>query len=307
MLLMLLAAATPAFADVTVEFGSERGRVGYINQKTNPGEEVFDIGPRSFRVIGNEVWVADTVGNKLIKFDKAGGLIEEFSFAGAEEKLLVEDFAPVFAADGSLQYFWLIDAYGSSLLKITPDGKKLDEIKSADLLQPMRIEVDSEQNLYVADDGSQKILIFAPDKSLTAQIEYEWSGLALTSEKGIFYRLKYDAAKQQTSLLKQTTTGQEAQAMPVNLEKHHNPHLWWVDSDKQEFVITYQSEKIEKGKAILARCAFDSSIKGSIEITLPISMTRFIDHQNFTEIWLGAGNYREAPAGNLNIKVISLP
>ncbi len=303
----VLCVSPGAFAEIALEYGQGSGKVGYINQKNRPGDDVSAMGPRSFRVVNDEFWVADTVGNKLIKLDKEGRFVSECSFAAKDEKVFVEDFAPVFAADGSLQAFWLINGFKPSLLKISPEGSKLDEIESADLLQPMKIAIDSDQNLLVTDDAAQKILIFSPAKTLIARADYEWSGLAVTDEKGAFYRLKFSQENQQTSLLKSTFAGKELAAMKITLEKHHNPHLWWVNNEKQEFFITYMTQNLAAGKVILARIGFDGSVKGSTQVKIPAIMTRFIEQKGFTEAWTGDADYRQAPDGKLLIKPQALP
>jgi len=292
-------------ADVALEFGKGSGKVGYINQNTNPGEEVYEIGPRSFRVINNSIWVLDTVGNKLLSLAFDGKLLEEITFGKPDEKILAEDFAPVMTMGGQIDSFWVINGYKSTVFKLSKDGSIADELSSDELMQPMRIEIDQELNLCVSDDAAQKIFVFSPAKQLVAQIPYEWSGLFPSSDKGLFC-LKHNAAEKRTELVKMTSSGKETQKMPLMLEKHFNSHLWWVNEKEQEVFLTFASAVSKDRIVTLARCGFDGSLKGLTTLTIPRNMTRFIDCSN-GEAWIGDADYTEAPSGKLQFKKIVMP
>lgn len=294
------------FAEVTVKFGTEPGSVGYINQKTNPGEDMpVPIGPLSFRVHADEIWVADSVGNRFLVFSHDGKLLREINYAPASEKVLLEDFVFVIDGVGKIDSIWAINGYMSRLINISPQGNKISEITSEKLIQPMKILVDKENNLLVSDDGAQKIHLFNSSGSLKKSFDYEWSGFALTNEKQVFFRLKFDHDQQKTYLVKQSYDGSILGETPLELENHYNPQLWWVDDSAA--VLTYKPAQDTPGKAILAVISFDGRIKGSDEIAIPVSMTRYLEPGAGNYLWNGQANYWNAPEGALKIIKTPLP
>ena len=77
---LLMLSTSSLFADVAVPYGVGSGQVDFINNNKYPKiDDPQPTGPLSFRVVGESTWVADSVGNKLMQFDKAGKLVSEFS------------------------------------------------------------------------------------------------------------------------------------------------------------------------------------------------------------------------------------
>ena len=57
----------------SIEYGKETGKVSYYNSKSDPNfAEDSPYGPMSFRVVGDNLWVLDSVAGRLICFDKKG-------------------------------------------------------------------------------------------------------------------------------------------------------------------------------------------------------------------------------------------
>lgn len=306
-LLMFVLLANSVSAEIFIGFGADAGKVGFINQNSNPGEEnPGPIGPLSFRLINDEIWVADTVGNKLLVFSDSGELKREIRYAEAKVRFLLEDFAPVFDDSGKVQSLWLINGYAAKLVKISSDGKLLDEISSDELIQPMRIEVDAAMNLVVADDAAQKILIFAKDKTLMGQLGYEWSGFAITAEPRVIFCLKFNSQEQKTYLVKKNYAGKVLGEVALGLGNHFNPYLWAIDNETSEALLAFKPAAPVAGQINLSICSVDGSVKNTSAVSLPVAMTRYISLADFNSVWLAQADYNLAPAGKLILRTVNL-
>ncbi|MEW6709510.1 MAG: hypothetical protein AB1403_06760 [Candidatus Riflebacteria bacterium] len=307
--LLAVLIAFPAHAsEISVEFGSGSGKAAYINQKSNPGEDnVIPIGPLSFRATENQVWIADTVSNKFLVFSQDGTIQKEISFGEPAEKILCEDFALSFNEDKSVSAIWIINGYNGRLEKLSSEGKRLAEIAFADFIQPMRLEIDSLGNLLVTDDGAQKIFVFDNQGKNIGSSDYEWSGIATSNEASSFFALRFDQEKQISFLVKRSFAGKASEEVALELGRHFNPHLWWLDSESSEMFISYKTEADQPGQFNLARVGIDGKVRGVSAFKTPVALTRFIDHQNFQKIWLAEADYGKAPEGKLVIRTITLP
>lgn len=291
-------------AQATADYGSGSGKVGYINQKTNPGEDILvPYGPRSFRFAGDKTLVIDSVGNKIITFTDSGKPADEVSFAAADTRILAEDIA--FAPGGG---FWIVNGYESCLQKVGPDGRIIDTFSSSEFLQPMKLEIDADGNFIVSDDAAQKILLFSPDQKFLGKIDYEWSGFALAKEKNTFFQVKFDHEKQKSFLVKQKFDGSVAESIMVNLSNHFNVTLHWVSEDDKEFLLTYKQGKEEMpGRFYCAIVDFAGNIKKSGIIAMPVAMNRMIVRNPSGQSFIGSVNYHDAPEGKFSIVPLNIP
>ena len=86
---LLIFSTNSLFSDVKVPYGEGKGKVDYTNINRYPElEEALPYGPLSFRLVGDKIWVADSVGGKLMQYDKDGKLITEFSVLPKDVKAL---------------------------------------------------------------------------------------------------------------------------------------------------------------------------------------------------------------------------
>ncbi|NCB40091.1 MAG: hypothetical protein EOM80_15125 [Erysipelotrichia bacterium] len=316
--------AFSSFAQVVLPYGTGQGKVAFVNGNNYPGiEEPIPLGPKTFRLAGNDIWVADSIGGKLMQFSKEKGLIAEFSLLASpatvltsvskvatkapDLELIIEDMAPVYDSEGKLVSWWIIDLMQNRLLNYSTDGKKIAELKHEKFVQPFRVEVGTAGHIFVADKGSQAIFVFDSALKLLSQPNWEWSGFAVGSETDTLYRLFYEAESAKTYLVSQNLENVIEKELELDLPEHLNPELWWVNEVDEEFVLTYTPATRFEGKFIIARIGFDGKVKTSQDLVPPIAMNRFIDHNNFAEIWLGAADYGTAPAGNLTLLPMVLP
>ena len=319
-----------AFADVIVQFGEGSGKVDYINNVKYPSiQDPVPFGPMSFRLVEDKLCLIDSVGGKLMLFNrKDGKLISEFSVlpegvkksytedvyvnptTKKEEKFpslntLVEDFAPVVDEVGTVQAWWLADSHSRKLVKYSKDGKKLAEIENKEFIQFNRIEVGAAGNVFVADSGARSIFAFDADGRFLYKTNWEWTGMSVGSEDKL-YRLAYEPEAQKHNLVATGLDGKVVSATVLETEPMFNAKLWWVDEAKGECLVTYTPAGEFKGYFEVIRLGLDGNILGRDMINAAYGMNRIIDYQN-GEMYLGKADYRVAPEGSLEIVSYSMP
>jgi hypothetical protein len=306
--LLLCVCSVSAYAQVSVEYGEGPGKAGYFNSKNHPGEEEpYPVGPLAFRLDGEHIWVADSIGARMLKLDRGSKLVAEFSVVASPAECLIEDFALVKDDAGATKSLWIIDGINKKLLHLDTAGKQLGEIAEASLVQPFRVETGRTGHIFVADKGAQEIFLFDATGKLLTKTNWEWSGFAVAGEADTLFRLFFEQESKKLMLVVQKITGEIAGEVELDLPEHMNPELWWADEAASECVITYTPAVGFAGKFVVARIGFDGKVKASGELKPPYVMNRFIDRQGENDVWLGVANYDEAPQGSFKVEPFTLP
>lgn len=302
---MLISAA--AFAQISLDYGTKKGQVAFLNQKnTEIFEEPYPLGPLSFKVFANKFYIADSIGGKILVLNKKNEMVEAIKVTDKPASIIIEDIA-LETEKGKVTAFWLIDSMTNNLMKVNKKGEKVATIDSESLAQPFRVEISASGRIYVADKIKRKIFAFEPDShKLVLELPWQWSGMALSPDVDIIYRVFYAEESQSSFLVSADKNGTITKEVQLNLGKHFNSDLWWVDESKQEFVMTYSDSAKHVRRFTIARVGFDGEVKGKKELIPPYVMNRYID-KNGNNVWLGDANYAEAPDGQFKIKSFTLP
>lgn len=293
-------------AEVAFEYGNAKDKVAFINQNNHPGiEEPLPLGPLAFRAYGDKLYVADSVGGQIVVADQKKGPIAAVTLTATPSEMLFDDIAVDKCSEKTI-CFWLIDALSTSIVKVGNDGKVKKKITSEHLIQPFRIEISSAGNIYVADKGARKIFAFDQNGKFLLEQPWEWTGMALSPDAEILYRIFFAPESDSSFLVSSDSKGEITREIELNLGEHFNAELWWVDEEKQEFVITYATSQAYQSKMVIARVGFDGEVKGKKEFVPPYAMNRYID-RNGEDVWMGAGNFEEAPEGKFRLIKFELP
>lgn len=316
---VLMLSAAALLADVSIPYGEGSGKVDFTNFKKYPKlEDPLPFGPLSFRMVDNNVWVADSIGGKLMQYDNKGKLVSEFSVMpegikpykvdefGPSLNILIEDIAAVRGDYGSVKALWVVDSQKNKLLKFSPDGKKLAEVKNPEFGQLYRIEVSRSGYLFVADKAKRAIFVLDSEGKVLNTINWEWSGMAVSSTDDILYRLMWDNEAHRNILVSTNLEGKVVATHMLDVEML-NPQLWWVDESKQECLITYTPLKGFNGTFNVVRVGLDGKVKSSGELAAPVAMNRIIENVDYTDIYVGKCNFLNAPEGKFEIVPFKLP
>ena len=316
---LLMLASTTVFADVSIPYGEGSGKADFINNNKYPRiDDPLPTGPLSFRLVEDKTWVADSVGNKLMQFDKKGKLISEFSVLSKDTKpfnldeynlpilnMLIEDFAPVYGNYGEAVAWWIIDGCKNKLIKFSVKGEKLAEITNQEFGQLYRVEVGRGGHIFVADKMARAIYTYDSEGKFLNKQNWEWSGMAVAGKKDVLYRLMYDREANRNILVASNLKGKVIKGTMLDIAMF-NPRLWWVDEQKGECVITYSPAKFD-GKYNIVRVGLDGKVRASGEMPAPLFMNRCIDHLDYEDVFIGKGNFYTAPEGKFEIVPFKLP
>jgi hypothetical protein len=319
MLAYMMVSSTALFADVAIPYGEGSGKVDFFNYKKYPRlEDPCPTGPLSFRVVGDKIWVSDSVGNKLMQYDKTGKFISEFSVLpkGAKPYTLnkmnlpllnnrIEDFAPVLDENGDLVAWWILDICTNKLVEFSLDGKKLGEITNPDFRQVFRVEVGKGGHIFVADKIAQAIFIYDSDGNLLNKQAWEWSGMAVSGKDDVLYRLMWDNEAHRNILVATNIDGKVVFTKMLEVEMF-NPILWWVNESNGECVISHSPAEF-KGNFYVVRVGFDGKVRGSGEFLAPAVMNRYIETSDYNSVYIGKCNYLNAPEGKFEVVPYKLP
>ena len=318
---LVLFSTSAIFAELSVPYGADSGKVDYTNNNKYPEvlEDPLPFGPLSFRMYGDKTWVADSVGGKLMQFDSKGKLVSEFSVLPTDVKpytvneegfpdfnILIEDIAPVIGKNGDLEAWWVADSNDNKLLKFSADGKILAQLQDPDYGQLFRVEVGAGGHLFVADKGTRKIYIYDSNGNHVNDLNWEWSGMAVSGKEETLYRLIYFKEENRNMLVSTDLKGNVIKSKVVDIEMS-DPELWWVDEVKGEAVITYVPLEGFEGDYNIIRVNLDGKVLASGKLPAPFVMNRFIDHADYEDVFIGKCNYSEAPEGNFEIIPFKMP
>lgn len=303
---ILLFTAT-ARGEVSFSYGNEKGQVAFINQNNHPGiEEPLPLGPLAFRKIGNLLFIADSVGGKVVKFDITSKLIQDISITATASNMLFDDIAVSEVDNGKSYRIWLIDALSNSILQFDEQGQLIGKLVSSKFVQPFRLELGSSGLVYVADKGAQMIFVFNSDARLLQEIPWEWTGMALSPDAEILYRLCYSSESNTSYLVSTNQEGKVTFEKELALGEHFNAEIWFVDEEKQECVITYSTTQAFERKLVMVKVGFDGVVKARKEFLPPFAMNRFVEKSG-DDVWVADGDFSQAPEGIFKIKKIELP
>ena len=318
---LLMLSASVSFADITISYGEGAGKVDYFNYKRFPGfGDPYPSGPATFRAVGDKIWIADSVGCKLMEYSSNGSLVSEFSLLSKGAKpyrideykmpvcnMFIEDIAPVLDDYGKLMSWWVIDGYNSKLVNYSLDGKVIAEITNENFKQPFRVEIGKKGHIFVADKMSRSIFTFTESGELVNSLRWEWSGMAVAGSDEKLYRLMYVNEEHKNMLVCTNLKGKVIKTQLLDVENTLNPRLWWVDEEKGECVFSYTPGTGFEGYFKVVRVGLDGVTRGESEIAAPIGVNRFIDCSDSGDTYISKCDFYNAPEGNFEVVPHRLP
>ena len=179
-------------------------------------------------------------------------------------------------------------------------------MQDPDYGQLFRIEVGSGGHLFVADKGTRKIYIYDSKGDYVNDLNWEWSGMAVSGKEDNLYRLIYFNEENRNMLVATDIKGNVIKSKVIEIEMS-DPELWWVDEAKGEAVITYTPLEGFEGEYNIIRINLEGKVIASGKLTAPFVMNRFIDHADYENVFIGKCNFSEAPNGNFEIVPFKMP
>lgn len=290
------------------EVNKDNNKVAFYNHNSDSDfAEDSPYGPMSFRVIGEKLWVLDSVGGKLKCFDKSGKLIKNIAVPVSEDFCLLEDFAFEGKDLNNPTFVWIANAADCLVSKISlSDGKIITKIggngnESGKILQVNQLEVDIAGRLYVADIARSKILIFSSTGSFLREVNWQSSGLVVDNKANLHlldYTDNFGYAHKIYS-----PKGQLLKNIHLGLVKNTNAKILSVDKN-DTIILSMIPKEGFKGSMLLNKINNVGIVEEKLEYIPPSTMNRDI-FINGDKIYQVEADFESAPNTNFIVKSIN--
>ncbi len=291
----------------SIEYGKETNKVSYYNSKSDPNfAEDSPYGPMSFRVIGDNLWVLDSIAGRIIGFDNKGNSRKVINVPELEGFKLLEDFA--FAADGLGKFnaVWVANAADSVIRKISiSDGKVLTKVggngnEPGKVLQVHQLEVDVAGRLYVADIARNTISIFTSTGTFLR--EYPWQSSGFVVDKHANLHLLHYSENAGYFHRVYSNNGQLIGNTHLGLVNNTNTKILSVDNE-DNIILSMIPESGFKGTLLLCKINKQGQITEKAEYIPASTMNRDV-YVDGKIIYQAEANFETAPKTKFLIKTI---
>ncbi|NCB39344.1 MAG: hypothetical protein EOM80_11310 [Erysipelotrichia bacterium] len=290
-----------------VAYGDEKGKVAVFNSKTDPKfAEDAPFGPMAFRIVGDSMWLLDSVGGKLYNFNAKNELKASIAFSGLEKNSLLEDFALVKGASAVPETVWFADAADCSIRKVSiANSKELLRIGGngstpGKFLQISQLEVDAGGRLYVGDCGRNVISVFTTYGELIRELPWQNTGFVVDKKGRLHLLVWHETSGYLHRIYSQQ--GQLIKSLHIGLGDLQNARIWSIREDGA-MVVSFIPAGGFKGTLKLLVLSEDSRVLKKLEFTPPGSMNRFIEEAD-QKILLAVADFFAAPEGEFSVKSI---
>ncbi len=295
LMIMALSLCLPAQASWEIKFGKADSEVGYVNPP--PGPEDFPLGPHSFRIINDELWLADSVKGRLLSFSKKGKLNNSVSIPGFNQGAFIDDFAAQIK-DGNIEAFWACERFGNELVRFSPSGKELARVKNTGLVQLDQLAADSSGQLYVGDYGKGMLAVFSSDGQKIREMKWQMSGFAVDSSDRL-HTISYDDSTGHLHLIFDNS-GKEVGRNVIGFKDMQNPRLWQVSKNNDIFV-SFLPQSGDPSKNVLVTITEKGLILKKINYTNPYYIGRYLMVDD-KDCWVVKTDFLKAPKGSIKIQ-----
>lgn len=288
--------AVPAMCDWNISFGESESQVSFSAPK---GAEDFPMGPNSFRMINDDLWVLDSVGGRLLSFDKNGKLTEKIKIPGLGKEFYLDDFAAQID-NGKIVSFWVAERFANVLTRVSRDGKELAKAASESLAQLDELAVDSKGQLYVGDYGKSQLAVFSNEGQFLRAIPWQLSGFAVDQADNLHMINFVSGSGHQHLAL--NSEGKELFRTDIGLSDMQNPRLWKV-GENDSIIISFIPQTGNPTKNVLFSIAKDGTIVKKLDYKNPYYIARYLVLGE-KKCWVVDADYLKAPKKGIELKQV---
>lgn len=294
MTMMVLA---PAFASWELPFGEKAETLGII---APVGAEDFPVGPASFRVVGDNLWVLDSAKGRVLCFDAASKIVNQIAIPGLPTKYVLDDFALQFASADAAQpsAIIVVEAMERLIIKFSLDGKELFKVNPENLIQLDEVAVDGTGQFYVGDYAKSLIAVFSADGKILREIAWQSSGFAVDGDNNL-HMINYEDEVGHFHV-KLAADGKELARTRLGLPEMQNPRLWHVNS-KGEYLLSYIPPEGDTNSQALYTYSASGEILKKVDFKNPYYIKRYLSAGN-ESAWLVDADYSKAPELSIKFK-----
>ena len=222
--MLIIGLSTPAFSDWKIQFGSDSSQAGL----TPPaGAEDFPVGPSSYRMVEDNLWVLDAAKGRVLCFNAENKLINDIKIPGLPAKFILDDFA-LQMADGKPVSIIVTESMDRQIVKFSLTGEEQLKIKTNELLQLDEIGIDTNGQFYVGDFAKEKIAVFSADGKMLRTIPWQGSGFAIDQENNL-HTITFTDNIGHTHI-KLSPDGKELAKQELGMPEVQNPRIWDINA-----------------------------------------------------------------------------
>ncbi|OGK08822.1 MAG: hypothetical protein A2W80_01580 [Candidatus Riflebacteria bacterium GWC2_50_8] len=286
---MTMLILAPAFA-WQLPFGKDAGTIGII---APVGAEDFPVGPASYRVVGDNLWVLDSANGRVLCFDAASKMIKQIAVPSLPKEFIIDDFALQFAGKDAVEpsAIIVVEAMERLIIKFDTDGKELLKIKPENLIQLDEIEINSTGQFYVGDYANSVIAAFAADGKQLRQVAWQCSGFAVDSDNNL--HMIHFEDKIGHFHVKLAADGAELSRIQLGLPEMQNPRLWHVNANG-EYLLSFIPPEGDTNSQVLHTYSAAGEILKKVEFKNPYYVKRYLCAGK-DSAWLVDADYSKAP------------
>ncbi len=302
---VLAATAWGASPGWELPYGTGQAQVGYYNDKVNPKmEEASPLGPMAFRLDGGDLWLADSIGGRLLWLGAGGALKAAIKVPGVGTDTLLEDIALVENRGGKVEAAWVADGADLFIRKISvPDGREIARVggRGQDpglFAQIHQLELGPTGRLYVGDFGRAVIAVFDPAGNLLREIPWQRSGFAVDAQERLSTIVFIEGAGYVWH--RYSADGRLEKAVHLGLPALQNPRLWWHERDGG-IAVSFIPAGGFRGAVMMHAFNPDGALLKKFSIRPPQGMNRYLARGENGVLWSAAADLDKAPKGAFRI------
>jgi hypothetical protein len=286
-LLLMLGTALPVVADWEIGFGNEKNQVGLVAPK---GAEDFPVGPGSYRLINDTLWVLDSAGGAIKCFDESNRLVDAFSLPVAAGFIL-DDFA-VMLSKGLPEAVVVVDSMNRQIVKTDLKGKELLKIRvePEKLIQMDEVGIDSNGQIYVGDYANSYIAVFAADGSWLRTIPWQCSGFVVDQNDQL-HTIVFAEGKGHSHVVF-SAVGKETARTDFGMAEVQNPRIWNV-SDNGDILVSVVPPEGDPNSHLLLTLSASGEIVARKAFRNPYYINRYLAAGKDT-VWLVNADYMKS-------------
>jgi hypothetical protein len=283
----------------SISYGKDREAVAVYNSNTAKDfTEDSPYGPMSIRIQRDALWVLDSVGGRLLSYDKKGKLKTAVQVPNLKEFKLLEDFAFTPTENA----FWVANAEDRIVRKVDFLGKQLLELDgnsapNGGFVQVNQMEVDSKGNLYVGDCGLGRLSVFNSNGVFLREMAWQNSGFALDSENRLHLIEYFENSGHFHKIY--SSQGQLVSSSFIGFTACSNPRIWKAEEDR--IYATFIPVGGFKGFIKLYEIGANGQIARYQDIVPQGVMNRYVELVG-DEVYIPVANFFTAPKGNFFVK-----
>ncbi|MBF0409509.1 MAG: hypothetical protein HQM10_19370 [Candidatus Riflebacteria bacterium] len=274
-----------------IKYGESEEKLAFQNSRnTKVFIEASALGPQSFRIIKNELWIADSLNGRILSFGSDGSLKKHIKLSDMASNTYLEDFAFSYNTSGKPEILWVADAADLTIRKIDlASSREISRIKG-DFVQINQLETDSRGRLYVGDYGKAAILVLSSDGSLIRSLPWQLCGFTIGKDDSLT-TIEY-SENLGYFIVQYNSEGKKVNDIHIGRGSFQNGRIWFETDDS--YYISFIPSGGFRGTIYLERFSRNGKFLSKVLLKPRSQMNRFLSETG-KEVYFADTDFSLAP------------